>query len=59
VAAASCATACSRRDHRRRCVLEADAYRALVVALTRLSPAVDAAQLQRLRAFADELVATS
>jgi hypothetical protein len=40
-------------------VLEADAYRALVVALTRLSPAVDAAQLQRLRAFADELVATS
>jgi anti-sigma factor RsiW len=45
-------------DDCRRCGLEAETYRALVTALAQLSPPEDAERLERLRAFADELVST-
>jgi anti-sigma factor RsiW len=46
-------------DDCRRCGLDAEAYRALVTSLARLSPPADEEQLERLRSFADELAATA
>lgn len=46
-------------DACRRCGLEADDYRVLIVAIAKLSPPADQHRLERLRSFADALTMTA